>query len=353
MIIMTSCMIMVVNFITFIECTLLHSVKCLTTLNFKIKKVDKMKTLSNLTELNTLTKSELNDISVKLFNRRLPDNKADHIHELNYSLNNDGNEKYNLILINKILSNNLRPSTQFIKCSDVLVIKYLWVYERFLYTYHLGFKALYKDRIKDIKGYQVDYGHVFDNQFNTDTKRILEWDYFIIPSKGYNTLTEVRNNTFKCGYCGKQYKKEDALKIEYCTACRGSEFLEINNYPLLKLKAISDKSRYKDITIPDNMKADIIKQQKATKEKNIKKEIANNKERLKRKIAEIKQETKVLNYLLNNDDFMLLHGIYIYYTHSNTLDFTYKSEKMNDDLKSIVLKYKDDIESKLNITVKV
>jgi len=313
-----------------------------------------MKTLNNITELGALTESELSDIATKLFKRRLSGLKDNFVSQLIRELDNYGKSKYNLLLVNMILNNKLIESKKVIQNENIVMLKWLDSFDRFLYKYHLGYEALYNDYKDKIISYQVDNNYIFNDQFNTKcNKRILERELFIIPSKGYNQLTELRNNIYKCGYCGKQYKKEDALKIEFCNCCRGSEYLDIDNYRLLKLKAISDKSNYKNITIPDYVISDITEQQKATKEKNIKKEIIANKERLKRGIAELKQKTRVLNYLLDNDDFMLLHGIYIYYAHSNTLDFTYKSEKMNNDLKNIVLKYKDDIEAKLNITVKV
>ena len=313
-----------------------------------------MKRVNYLSEIHVLTKSDLNNISIKVFKQSLRGNKRDFINGLNFNLSNYGNDKYNLILVNMILSNKLIESTKFINTSDILTLKYLKPYDRFLYKYHLGYKALYRDRIKDIKGYQVDTKYIFDDQFNTlCNKRICERDYFIIPSKGFKDLTELRANIYKCAYCGKQYSKQEAEKIEFCTACRGSEHLDSEYYKLLKLKAISDKSGYKNIDIPSYVIGDIREQQSATNKRLILQNIENAKQRIVNKIKESEREITVLTYLLDNEYLNSLYDLYIYYNHTNTLSFKWKSEKITPDLKELILDNKSKIESDLNLKVEV
>jgi len=312
-----------------------------------------MKTLQNINDLSLLTKDDLNDISIKLFKRKLSGNKETFVKDLSREFNFYGNSKYDLILINLILSSDLKKSLDVIEDKNILMIKFLPSYENFLYSYCLGYKALYSDYKEKTLSCKADDRYIFNNQFNTESKRILEWEYFIIPSYGYTELTEARNNTYKCGYCGTQYKKDEAEKIEFCNKCRGSEHLEADNYSLLKLKAISDKTSYKNITIPPYVIADIKKQQDIKNKALIIKKIEDEKKSIIKKIESSKKEVEVLEYLLNNNDFRLLHGLYIFYTHTNTLSFNWRKEKITNEVKEMVLSNKQKIEHDLNVTVEL
>lgn len=306
--------------------------------------------IKDLSDLKLLTKDTLSDISKKLFKRRLSGDKDTFVRDIRREFDFYGNEKYNILLTNMILSNDINLSKEVIKTNEIVMIKYLPSFELFLYKYHLGFNKLYEDKSDKIEAYIVDYSHIFDNQFNTSDKRILEWEYnCIMPSIGFDELTNKRNNTLKCGYCGKQYINTN---IKYCTGCRSSEYLEEDNYHLLELKPISNQKRIKQ-ELPKEVLNEILALQKETKLKKAKQQLVDNKKRIENKIKEINLESDILTYLINNDDFILLHGIYIFYNHSQTLDFTYKADKMTDTLKELVLKHKDTLEKQFKITVKV
>jgi hypothetical protein len=50
-------------------------------------------------------------------------------------------------------------------------------------------------------------------------------------------MQEVRDNTLKCGYCGKHYPREGAP--ESCEKCVGSEYLQAEELHLLRLLPVS------------------------------------------------------------------------------------------------------------------
>lgn len=294
--------------------------------------MSKINKIENLSELNLLTKSQLQCISSDLFKNRLSGLKEDFIKCLNRNFSNYGNNKYDVILVNLVLSFKAKKSTEIIKTESILIMNYLNSYEKYLYTYYLGFNSLfnkYREEEGRIKSYILDPSHIFDNQFNTlSGERISEGCKLIIPSSGYKKLSALRDNIFSCGYCGKQYNKEKALKVEFCEKCRGSEHLEVRNYPLLKLTQISSKRDYKNIIVPSHIKEDIKAKQSKTKKALIIKDIERAKKRIIDKIAENKKEVEVLNYLLSNDFLNDFYGLFIYYNHSNTLSFKWNNEKM-------------------------
>lgn len=313
-----------------------------------------MKTLQNLSELNTLTKDELKDISLKLFRRGLTGHKETFIRDLRREFDFYGNDEYNIILLNMVLSGNLKEcKKEVIESNDIIMLKSLPIFEQFLYKFHLGYKKLYEAKKDKIERYTVENDHLFDDQFNTDKERILEGKYAVIfPSTGYNKLTDLRNNTFCCGYCGAQYT--EITHDGYCHSCTGSEYIEEDNFKLLQLFPVALEYRNKKYAeIPQALLNEIKEKQKETKLLKAKEEIKNNRKRIEDKIKEINQESDILTYLIENDDFILLHGIYIFYNHSQTLDFTYKADKMTDKLKELVLKHKDILEKQFKITVKV
>jgi len=299
------------------------------------------------TKFKELKKVELSLIANKLFRIGLQGNKANYITTLKRTFANYGNLKYNDMLINMILNDNYIESKEVIKDNSILTIKHaLNSYNSFLYKYYLGYKALYLRYKADIKSYMLDASYLFNDQLNTTSgERILIRERMVIPSTGLEEWEYLKSITYKCNYCGNQTKDNS---IRYCMKCRGSEELTPEDYHLLKLTRISE-GRSKAHKIPSDIITSIIEAQKIIKAKKIKKEIAENKERLVKKINEQKIENNILKFLLDNEELCLLHGLYIYYNHSKTLDFTYKSHSYSD----IVNKYKKEIELKFNITVKV
>jgi hypothetical protein len=319
-----------------------------------ILKVKIMKVLQDLSELNTLTKEELKQVSLKLFRKGLTGDKSNFVRVLRREFDFYGDKKYNLILLNMVLSGNIKEYTnQEIKSDEIIMLKHLPIFEQFLYKFHLGYNKLYEDKKEDIECYTVEYDYLFNDQFNTDKKRILERDYAVVfPSTGFKKLTDLRNNTLRCGYCGKQYTEN--TKDGYCHSCTGSEYLLESDYKLLQLFPISQGYKNKVYRkIPQALLDEIREKQKETKIKKAQEQIKANTKIIEKKIKEINQESDILTYLIENDDFILLHDIYIFYSHSQTLDFTYKADKMTDTLKELVLKHKDILEDQFKITVKV
>ena len=313
-----------------------------------------MKTITKTEDLGLLTKDELSLIAYKLFSKRLTGKKSVFIYDLKRELLNYGIAAYNIELINMILTSNYKESKETIKSEHILMLKYLSTYEKFLYKYLLGYEKLYEDKKHKIEKYLLDNEYTFNDQMNTKCdKRICERDYsLIIPSTGFKKLTQLRENTLICHYCGKHYKEN--TNDGFCHNCTGSEFLEEKDYKLLELFPISQKWKNKKYSsIPLKLIEEIKEKRLATKKANIIKEIQDNKKQLIKKIKEINKEGEVLQYLLNNQDFALLHGIYIFYNHINTLSFKFRSEKMTKSLINLVCKNKKKMEKDLNIKVEL
>jgi hypothetical protein len=102
----------------------------------------------------------------------------------------------------------------------------------------------------------LETNFLFDNQWNEQDRsptekgrRLFDWYEPIFPNKtlrkGYYLvptpeMQEVRDTTFKCGYCGKHYHDYNKDEHgEFCLACINSPYLREDNLPLLRLKAVS------------------------------------------------------------------------------------------------------------------
>jgi len=98
---------------------------------------------------------------------------------------------------------------------------------------------------------QLETGHIFNNQWNTNNKsdapftdfRVFEWSQEICPNRDIkighylemtDEMTSIKNNTFKCGYCGKTYHGAHNANT-FCSACLDSEYLKVDNLPLLRV----------------------------------------------------------------------------------------------------------------------
>ncbi len=110
---------------------------------------------------------------------------------------------------------------------------------------------------------EIDTAHLFNNQFNTVCgKRVFLWHEFVFTNNdvkqgyflrgdGIKELKELLNNTLSCGYCGKQYPKQET-DFKYCNNCLNSEHLEHGDLPLLLLLPINSKeNRRKNIALDD------------------------------------------------------------------------------------------------------
>lgn len=103
---------------------------------------------------------------------------------------------------------------------------------------------------------ELETTHLFDNQWNGTTVRLFDWAQ--TPStggeisgenverwvkRGYYLeqtaeMKELRRNTHKCGYCGKQ---EPAQKgYVFCPHCIDSEYLTEKDLPLTRMRSVED-----------------------------------------------------------------------------------------------------------------
>jgi hypothetical protein len=90
----------------------------------------------------------------------------------------------------------------------------------------------------------LETGFIFDNQWNTtDGRRVFDWYESIVPNRRikighYLTITpamvEIRRNTFKCGYCGKEYYGTQNAG-RFCPACLDSPYLKQDDLRLLRV----------------------------------------------------------------------------------------------------------------------
>jgi hypothetical protein len=114
--------------------------------------------------------------------------------------------------------------------------------------------SFYTEKIKPLSGsvIELETTHLFNNQWNTaptttSTKglRVFDWSEAIYPNKSIKEgmyldqtaeMTEIRANTYSCGYCGAQYYKPEHKS---CDKCLGSEYLKESDLSLLTLAPIA------------------------------------------------------------------------------------------------------------------
>jgi hypothetical protein len=139
--------------------------------------------------------------------------------------------------------------------------EYIKLCEKLKAVRSLKFSALgvassdhYKKHIKPLDGQEItlETKHLFNNQWNTaptetseNGLRVFDWEEPIYPNSHIKEghwleqtpeMDEIRRNTVKCGYCGKE---EPAAKgYVFCPHCLGSEYLKESDLRLLRLVPI-------------------------------------------------------------------------------------------------------------------
>lgn len=119
-------------------------------------------------------------------------------------------------------------------------------------------KTEFYNKIKEMEQrefIELETKFIFNNQWNTTEDshnlRVFDWSEEIYPNEdikeGYyldvtKEMHDIRKNTFRCGFCGKQYTKEERKNLIFCNACFGSEYLTEKDLYLLRLKRIDDKT---------------------------------------------------------------------------------------------------------------
>jgi hypothetical protein len=203
--------------------------------------------------------------------------------------------------------------------------------------------AVQYGKIKD-GTYEVETDQIFSNQYNTVCGlRIFEkctclsspglsrlWGYYI--AEGIEKIRAYQKTVSVCHYCGKQYINTD---LEWCTSCRGSEYLEVNQKFLLNLTNIMDKHGSSDIIIPKDVLDDIEKQQKERQTAINEKRIKDKLESLKKGVENAKLEREVFQYLIDKG---LKFDNVIYYSHTDTFCFGWRNKLSKVEISAI--KYK-------------
>lgn len=231
------------------------------------------------------------------------------------------------------------------------------------FNFYKGSENFIEEKIKPLKVVHIETDYLFNNQFNTkEGLRVMLWSEYIYPNKdikkGYylemtQELKEALDTTFKCGYCGKQYTKEEHKDLSFCNSCLDSEYLTKENLFLLRLKAISDERERLPLNDCDKEaleKAYTEAQIKGISERVIKK-IKEKYERIEKehkdKIENAEREYKGFKWLMdrgiNTDNC-------IYYDHTKLFSFGWRNKlsfEVEQELKKILVGFPYEYEIKV------
>jgi hypothetical protein len=211
-------------------------------------------------------------------------------------------------------------------------------------------KQDFYNKIKEMdkKGFiELDTKFIFNNQWNTTPQshnlRVFDWKESIYTNRDikegyYLNLTEqmkqLRKDTFKCGYCGKQYIKPHINK-KFCD-CLESEYLKQDELYLLRLVSISQEShrevlndKEKAQLIPRYIKAQTIGTTKRGKAR-IKAQRIKLLTDMNKSIKEAKTEYKGFIWLMDRG---INTNNLIYYSHTDIFTFGWKSV-LSDEVKT-------------------
>lgn len=183
----------------------------------------------------------------------------------------------------------------------------------------------------------VDASHLFDNQWNETTSedgsrngwRVFDWyeavfPHSLIKAGHYLDITQemidIRKETLKCGYCGKQEPESSGLV--FCPHCLGSEYLTEGDLRLTSMRSIDDSAAISPLTdteldylMPLYIEAQI-EGDTRRKEARFKGWRAHVSERFKeaeKDLGRAKEERDAMTWLLDRQFFPLDNVIY--YTH--------------------------------------
>lgn len=179
--------------------------------------------------------------------------------------------------------------------------------------------------------------HLFNNQWNTaktETSdkglRVFDWSEAIYPNKRIKEgmyldqteeMTEVRNNTYSCGYCGKNYYKP---KVSFCSNCLGSQYLKEDELKMLFLTPISQNRQvnYSSIIVSEDLVKEYNERQKASRAERLNKKKEQKLQSLKNDIKKAEKEYNAFKWLIDhNIDFENC----IYYSHTDKFCFGWQT----------------------------
>jgi hypothetical protein len=188
----------------------------------------------------------------------------------------------------------------------------------------------FKEFVKEDAPIWLETEHLFNNQWNsTDGRRVFEWHEDIFPNKDvkrghYLTITPemiaVREETFKCGYCGKNYHGLHNAGA-FCPACLDSEYLKPDQIHLLRVMPCNWDGTRAELTPTEHAEIHPLY---------VKRQTTGNDSRAAKRIAEkradaTKDAEKAIRNATNERDgflWMLDHNVktdnVIYYSHTET-----------------------------------
>jgi len=235
---------------------------------------------------------------------------------------------------------DITQNEEYLKLSTILINLGLKKFDSIAESHH----RFYNDLIKPLNGQEIELEteFLFNNQWNTGKTqtsekgfRVFDWSEPIYPNRDIKEgmyllqtpgMIEVRKNTCKCGYCGKQYYKPN---FDFCTDCLGSEYLKVNDLFLLKLENVSfSGSRAKNTLLPENLILKYNEMQKTGRLLRLKKSQDYKLKSIEQDILKSKKEFKAFKLLIdNNIDFNNV----IYYSHTDTFCFGWRNPVENKE----------------------
>jgi len=197
------------------------------------------------------------------------------------------------------------------------------------------------------KTFEVDTNYIFDNQFNTvkteshSGYRLFDWKEEIYPNKsikegyfctGIEALNELRQKTYHCNYCGKQYNEN----IGYCKSCLNSQYLEENQIHLLEVTEIGKK--YKNTKTSKALLKEYNKVQKIARLKKLEESKAQKLDSIKKDIAASKTKYKIFKEIIKLN--VSIDNV-IYYKHNDSICFGWRTPLQITEIEIIKKSIKD------------
>lgn len=210
---------------------------------------------------------------------------------------------------------------------------------------------------------ELDTSNLFDNQWNTSddspnlpARRVFDWaqDYPAgnltnkrIERGHYLEITDemraIRNDTSRCGYCGKYAPTGES---EFCPHCLGSQYLEEKDLPLTRMRPVSFKGERPELTEVE--KAERLPLFKAAKietgKKLAAKKLADMKEALEKKRKDDAEEYAGMSWLLERGEVKLAANC-IYYSHTGRFCFGWR-ESLRGEIPDVLTEFPFDYDLK-------
>jgi hypothetical protein len=208
--------------------------------------------------------------------------------------------------------------------------------------------TFYRDQIAPLDGQEIELetAHIFNSQWNTAPVatsekglRVFDWAEGIhsqsrsIKQGMYldqtQEMRDIRNLTYKCGYCGKNYFKPSE---SFCTACIGSEYLTEKELPLLFLVPVANEAKrnYDGVNLPDGFIDLYRERHRETMRAKLQAAQARKLAGIEKEIESKRVEFEAFSLLIENDiDF----DNCIYYSHTATFCFGWRQALSGEEQK--------------------